>query len=84
VNLGAVLLQGAQTAPDRLAVVAPEPLSYGELSTRAGRLAARFAAEISPGDRIVVLAGNEVAFVIAYRAVLRAGSAVRVRPRRRG
>ena len=73
VNLGAALLRHAATAPDRPAVVGPRPLTYGELAARAGRLAARLAAEHEPGSRIVVLAGNDVGFVIAYLAVLLAG-----------
>ena len=31
-NLGAVLLQGANTAPDRPAIVGPQPLGYGDLA----------------------------------------------------
>jgi long-chain acyl-CoA synthetase len=73
VNLGAVLLQGANHAPNRPAVVAPERLEYGDLARRSGRLAARLAAQVEPGDRVVVLAGNEAAFVIAYLATLTAG-----------
>lgn len=73
VNLGAVLLEGAQTAPDRAAIVAPQRISYRELATRAGRFSARLASQIAPGDRVVVLAGNEVAFVVAYLAALGAG-----------
>lgn len=75
-NLGAVLLQGADAAPDRPAIVAPQPMSYGALAARAGRLAARLASEIAPGDRVVLLAGNEAAFVIAYLATLGAGGVV--------
>ena len=73
-NLGAALLEGANTAPDRPAVVAPDLLSYGDLALRSGRLAARLAAQVAPGDRVVVLAGNEAAFVIAYLATLTAGA----------
>ena len=73
-NLGAVLLQGASHAPNRPAVVGPEPLEYGDLARRSGRLAARLAAQVEPGDRVVVLAGNEAAFVIAYLAALTAGA----------
>jgi long-chain acyl-CoA synthetase len=74
VNLGAALLEGANTAPDRLAVVAPDRLTYGDLALRSGRLAARLSAQVVPGDRVVVLAGNESAFVIAYLATLSAGA----------
>jgi long-chain acyl-CoA synthetase len=73
VNLGATLLQAANTAADRAAIVAPGRIDYGELARRAGRLAARFGSQVAPGDRVVVLAGNEAAFVIAYLATLTAG-----------
>jgi long-chain acyl-CoA synthetase len=74
VNLGAALLQSANTAPERPAVVAPDLVSYGDLALRSGRFAARLAAQVAPGDRVVVLAGNEPAFVIAYLATLTAGA----------
>jgi len=73
VNLGAALLQGASSAPERAAIVFPRRVDYGELGQRAGRFAARLAAQIGPGDRVVVLAGNEEAFVVAYLATLLAG-----------
>jgi long-chain acyl-CoA synthetase len=72
VNLGAVLLQAAN-APDAVAVVAPERETFGSLALASGRLAARLASEIEPGDRVVLLAGNELAFVRAYLAILTAG-----------
>ena len=50
VNLGGVLLAGAQTAPDRAAIVAPQRISYRELAVRAGRFSARLASQIAPGD----------------------------------
>jgi long-chain acyl-CoA synthetase len=74
VNLGAVLLQGASAAPDRAAIVAPRRSTYGELDRVSGRLASRLASEVDPGGRIVVLAGNEATFVIAYLAALTAGA----------
>jgi long-chain acyl-CoA synthetase len=74
VNLGAALVQGASTTPDRAALVAPEQMSYRELAARSGRLGARLATQVEPGDRVVVLAGNEAAFVIAYLATLIAGA----------
>ncbi len=71
-NLGAVLLQGA-SSPDAVAVVGPERETFGSLALATGRLAARLAAQIEPGDRVVLLAGNELAFVRAYLAILTAG-----------
>jgi long-chain acyl-CoA synthetase len=73
VNLGAVLLQAANTAPDDPAVVGPGRELFGSLATRSGRLAARLAPQIQPGDRVALLAGNELAFVHAYLATLTAG-----------
>jgi long-chain acyl-CoA synthetase len=73
VNLGAVLLHAAGSAPERAEIVAPRRVTYGELSIRAGRLAAHLATEIAPGDRVVLLAGNDEGFVIAYLATLGAG-----------
>jgi long-chain acyl-CoA synthetase len=74
VNLGAALLESANRAPDRPAIVAPDVLRYGDLALGSGRLAARLASQVEPGDRVVVLAGNEAAFVIAYLATLTAGA----------
>ena len=73
VNLGAVLLAAAGTDPDGVALVAPERVSFSELATVSGRLAAHLARQIEPGDRVAVLAGNELAFVQAYIATLLAG-----------
>jgi len=72
-NLGAVLLQAANTAPDDTAIAAPERESFGSLAKTSTRLAARLATQIEPGDRVVLLAGNELAFVHAYLAILTAG-----------
>ena len=59
--------------PDSVAVVAPERETFGSLALASGRLAARLASAIQPGDRVVLLAGNELAFVRAYLATLTAG-----------
>ena len=72
-NLGDVLLRAAGTDPAGVALVAPDRATYGELALASGRLAARLGAEISPGDRVALLAGNERAFVEAYLAILAAG-----------
>jgi long-chain acyl-CoA synthetase len=74
VNLAAALLQPANTAPDGVAVVAPEPATIGELATVSGRLAARLVREVAPGDRVVLLGGNDLTFVQTYLAVLAAGA----------
>lgn len=72
-NLAAALLQAANTAPEDTAIVAPAREGFGSLADAAGRLAARLATQIAPGDRVVLLAGNELAFVRAYLAILTAG-----------
>ncbi|MGO9873259.1 MAG: AMP-binding protein [Acidimicrobiia bacterium] len=72
-NLGAVLLEAANTAPDDAAIVAPQRETFGALAVASGRLAARLATQIEPGARVVLLAGNELAFVRAYLAILTAG-----------
>ena len=72
-NLGAVLLQAASTDPDGVALVAPDRMTFGELARASGRLAARLAADLRPGDRVALLAGNDPAFVEAYLATLLAG-----------
>jgi long-chain acyl-CoA synthetase len=74
--LGAVLLQAAGTDPDGVALVAPERATFAELARASGRLAARLAADVGPGDRGVLLAGNDRVFVEAYLATLLAGAVV--------
>lgn len=73
-NLAAVLLATAGSEPDRPALTGPEPVSYGELAARAAGLAAAVAAHAGAGDRVVIVAGNEAAFVVAYLGVLLAGA----------
>lgn len=72
-NLGEVLLAKASTTPDAPALLAPGPVSFGALALSSGRLAAHVASRIEPGDRVVLLAGNEPAFVHVYLATLAAG-----------
>lgn len=73
VNLGAVLLQAANTDPDGVALVAPDRVTFSDLAVMSGRLAAHLATRIQPGDRVALLAGNELSFVQAYLATLLAG-----------
>jgi long-chain acyl-CoA synthetase len=74
VNLATALLQQSNTAPDGVAVVAPERVTIGDLATVSGRLAARLTRDVAPGDRVVLLAGNDVTFVHAYLAILTVGA----------
>jgi long-chain acyl-CoA synthetase len=73
VNLGAVLLQAASADPDGVAVVAPDRVTFASLAGDSGRVAAHLATRIQPGDRVALLAGNELAFVHAYLGTLAAG-----------
>jgi long-chain acyl-CoA synthetase len=74
VNLAAVLLATAESEPDRPALTGPEPATYGQLAARAAVAAAAVAEHAVAGDRVVIVAGNETAFVVAYLGVLLAGA----------
>ncbi|MCB9623463.1 MAG: AMP-binding protein [Sandaracinus sp.] len=51
--------------------------SYAELDERACRLAARLSRhDVLPGDRVLLCAGNDSAYVAAYFAILYAGATV--------
>jgi long-chain acyl-CoA synthetase len=69
-----MLLATAASAPERAALAGPEPLSYGQLCARVAAVATVVAQTAAPGDRVVILAGNEPAFVVAYLGVLAAGA----------
>lgn len=74
VNLAARLLATGADDPERVALIAgSERTSYGALTADAGRLAALLTQRFARGDRVVILAGNEPAFVTAYLAVVSAG-----------
>ena len=64
----------APTDRDHVALAGREPVTYGELDARAGTAAARVASHAAPDDRVAILAGNEMAFVVAYLGTLRAGA----------
>ena len=72
-NLAEALLQSASTHPDGTAITGPERFTYGQLANGAQRLAARVAETVGRGDRVVLLAGNDATFVLAYVATLAAG-----------
>ena len=73
--LGAVL-DHADRAPDRPAVKdLDRALTRGELSAAAGRVAAGLLEKgVQPGDRVALLIGNSVDFVVADWAVYGRGS----------
>jgi long-chain acyl-CoA synthetase len=74
VNLADALLAPAATAPERAALVGPEPRSYGELDQASGALATRIAGRAEPGARVALISGNDAAFVVAFLAILRSGA----------
>jgi long-chain acyl-CoA synthetase len=76
VNLAAALLATAESAPDRVALRTPEPVTYAELRSRAAAAAAQIGAVAQPGDRVVLVAGNEAPFVTATLGALAAGAVV--------
>ena len=69
-----MLLATAASEPERAALAGPESLTYGQLSTRVAAVATVVARTAAPGDRVVIVAGNESAFVVAYLGVLAAGA----------
>ena len=74
VNLAAVLLATAESEPDRIALAGSEPVSYGKLAQRSAAVAAPVRASTQAGDRVVIVAGNDAAFVAAYLGTLAAGA----------
>jgi long-chain acyl-CoA synthetase len=73
-NLAGVLLGRAGTEPGAPALRTDGSIvTYGDLDARSGRLATLALGGLEPGTRVAVVAGNSVAFVVAYLAVLRAG-----------
>ncbi len=75
-SLHRMLEQAVQRNPDGVALVCgDERLSYRELLDRSSRLAAGFAAcGVGPGDRVALLLGNRIEFVLALFAAARLGA----------
>jgi long-chain acyl-CoA synthetase len=72
-NLASALLATAVTDPDRPALLAgARRVTHGELAGGAAGLAAQV--DVRADTRVAILAGNEVAFVVAYLATLGAGA----------
>ncbi|MDX2340155.1 AMP-binding protein [Micrococcus sp. M4NT] len=83
-TLPGVLASTARRVPDRPALRWGESsLTYGELDRTVTRLAAELADRgVQRGDRVVLVAGNTMAFVVGIYGALRAGAiAVPVNPR---
>jgi len=73
-NLASVLLARAGTDPGTVALRRDGAIvTYGTLDERSAHLALTALGGIEPGTRVGLLAGNSVAFVVAYLAVLGAG-----------
>jgi len=72
-QLAEVLLAAAARGPDRLACVGPDAVTYGDLERRVAATTADVREVARPGDRVALIAGNEVGFLVAYLATLRAG-----------
>ncbi|MGI9017574.1 MAG: AMP-binding protein [Euzebya sp.] len=77
-NLGQTLRDSAAATPGRIAVaLGDQTVTYGDLDGRVD--AAAWALQqvgVGPGDRVAVMMGNRVPFVVAFYATLRAGGTV--------
>lgn len=75
-NLASVLLRTAAAAPDAVALVdGSRSVSFAELeAAAAGRATALAAAGLGPGDRVALVLGNDVDFVVTYLGALWAGA----------
>jgi acyl-CoA synthetase (AMP-forming)/AMP-acid ligase II len=80
-NVVALLVELAQRAPDRPALILVEPsggverIGYAELARRTMALAGGFAAEgIRPGDRVLLLVPMSIELYVALFATLAAGA----------
>ena len=73
-NLAGVLLATADSAPERLALLGPERVTYGQLAGMAASVAAEVARHAGAADRVAIVAGNETPFVAAYLGTLLAGA----------
>jgi long-chain acyl-CoA synthetase len=70
-NLAGALLATAEHDPQRPALRASgDVISFGSLASRAQRAAGRLASAVAPGERVAVLAGNDLHFVVTYLAAL--------------
>jgi long-chain acyl-CoA synthetase len=77
-NLATILREGALAHPDKpMLLLGPHALTYGEVDTLAGRLAAGLrAAGLRRGDAVAVQLPNVPEFVVTYFGALKAGLTV--------
>jgi long-chain acyl-CoA synthetase len=75
-NVGKMLAQCAQRAPDKVAVIfGREKLSFNQLNLMAGRFADKLRQlGIKKGDRVAIMLPNSISFVIAYFGILKLGA----------
>jgi fatty-acyl-CoA synthase len=75
-HIGEWISHHARRSPDKVAIADDRRrLTYGELDAETASLAAALMArDVLPGDRIGLLAGACVEWVIAYLAIIRAGA----------
>ncbi|GAA4932017.1 long-chain fatty acid--CoA ligase [Actinoplanes utahensis] len=68
------LAEAAARRPGRPALIAGDvTVTWAELDTRVSGAASWIASRTAPGDRVALVLGNTVDFVVAYFGVLRAG-----------
>lgn len=73
-NLASFLLGAGAQRPAQSALRGAATLSYEDLFERVSGHARALAAEVQPGERVAILAGNDDAFALAYLAVLAVGA----------
>lgn len=74
-NVGSMLAQCAQRAPEKVAVIfGREKLSFNQLNLMASRFAGKLRQlGIKKGDRVAIMLPNSSSFAIAYFGILKLG-----------
>lgn len=77
-TLPAAFAHWAAATPDALALTAaPDVLTYGQLSNKVSRCMAWLIEQgVKPGDRVVIVGHNTIAWIIHYLAVLSLGAVI--------
>jgi long-chain acyl-CoA synthetase len=75
-NVGSMLAQCAQRAPDKVAVIfGQEKLSFNQLNLMASRFAGKLRQlGIKKGDRVAIILPNSSSFTLAYFGILKLGA----------